>query len=83
LTASYYAVFSGVDAWIDAYRNVSGSITFYTFYSPGVIISASNSNFWNVVGNNDRCARFVSSVGKYSAEPCNQNKDLMCEIVAF
>ena len=43
LTPSFFAAFSNVDAWFDAYRNVSGSTMFYTFYTPGIIISSSNS----------------------------------------
>jgi hypothetical protein len=78
------AAFPNVDAWFDAYRNVSGSSTLYSFYTPGLIISSSNATVWNNGNNNDKCARFETiSVAKFYVEPCNQNKDVFCEMIAF
>jgi hypothetical protein len=48
LTSEFLAAFPNVDAWFDAYRNVSGSTTYFTFFTPGIVISATNSTFWNL-----------------------------------
>ena len=71
------------DNWIDAFRNVTGSTIFYSFYTKGYVIFATTPSFWDLSSSN-QCFRFPKGAGAdFKAHNCVDvpGKFILCEIV--